>query len=667
MKRISIFALVVLALNLRQPCRADTVATIPPKSLVDLAAPEVEKRFVPSGAQVTVARGADPAAPGVDVSIAPGPAGYPGVNLKPVGDTPWDLTGFGHVEATATNTGIAPLSLSLRIDNPGDWTANLWNAEHIYLRPGKTGTIKVYFGYSWGQPSYRFKPNALSSVTIFTGKTAVNPASFRLLSLVAAGVPGEVAPIDPNSVRTTPVNGVVFGPAIAVNAAKQLVAQGGATARFGNQVLDLSFAGPNQAVTLKPEMGVWNLNGALEVKVDLKNTGALAVAPSVRLDSRGGSSNPIAAAAPIAPGARGQVVVPFAASTPWVGIVDPAQDTLEGKKSWGGEPNTGTNYSSSVANGITILSDAAAGAQSLEVTSIVADVPPAPALPAWLGDKPPVPGDWTQTFDDEFDGNAIDLHKWNIYTAGTFHLGAQDHYSKDNVIVKAGKLTLRIEKKRGHHNDDPAQVENDYATGYADTFGKWTQRYGYFEARVKYPTAPSSFLSFWMMPDRGLAAGDDNLRHSTKKGGMEFDIMETLSIWGPYRHDFGMHWDDYVKYHKSNGAFNLYAPTDKDGFVTVGMLWTPGHVAMYDNGQEVASWDSPRISSVPEYFILDNITGGWESEPLDDSKLPADFVIDYVRAWQRKDLASDADGPKQNDGGPLPPVIAPPVGPASAR
>jgi hypothetical protein len=36
--------------------------------------------------------------------------------------------------------------------------------------------------------------------------------------------------------------------------------------------------------------------------------------------------------------------------------------------------------------------------------------------------------------------------------------------------------------------------------------------------------------------------------------------------------------------------------------------------------------------------------------------LPADFVFDYVRAWQRKDWASAADGPKPNDGGPLPPL-----------
>ena len=89
MKPIFLSAPILLALALPHSCRADSVVG-PAKALIDLTAPCVEKRFVPSGAQVTVAPSADAAAPGIDVSIAPGPAGYPGVNLKP--DTPWDLS-----------------------------------------------------------------------------------------------------------------------------------------------------------------------------------------------------------------------------------------------------------------------------------------------------------------------------------------------------------------------------------------------------------------------------------------------------------------------------------------------------------------------------------------------------------------------------------------------
>jgi hypothetical protein len=46
------------------------------------------------------------------------------------------------------------------------------------------------------------------------------------------------------------------------------------------------------------------------------------------------------------------------------------------------------------------------------------------------------------------------------------------------------------------------------------------------------------------------------------------------------------------------------------------------------------------------------VSGGWANVALDASKLPDDFYIDYVRVWQRKDLASPEDGPKENSGDP---------------
>ena len=38
---------------------------------------------------------------------------------------------------------------------------------------------------------------------------------------------------------------------------------------------------------------------------------------------------------------------------------------------------------------------------------------------------------------------------------------------------------------------------------------------------------------------------------------------------------------------------------DKDGFITSGLLWTPGSAIYYCNGREVLRWENPRISSVP--------------------------------------------------------------------
>ncbi|MGI5869747.1 MAG: hypothetical protein ACOX9C_09950, partial [Kiritimatiellia bacterium] len=81
-------------------------------------------------------------------------------------------------------------------------------------------------------------------------------------------------------------------------------------------------------------------------------------------------------------------------------------------------------------------------------------------------------------------------------------------------------------------------------------------------------------------------------------------------------------------------------------------LWLPGEAVYYGNGVEIGRWEDDRICSVQSYPIFYMVSGGWANAPLDPSKLPDEFVVDYIRVWQRADLASPEDGPKPNDGAP---------------
>ena len=117
------------------------------------------------------------------------------------------------------------------------------------------------------------------------------------------------------------------------------------------------------------------------------------------------------------------------------------------------------------------------------------------------------------TFDEEFDAPSIDAKKWNIY--GPNYWDKASHWSKDNLILGGGVARLRFEKKRGPHNDDPrtrpqnltGQIESDYACGYLDTYDKWVQRYGYFEARVKLPRVPGLWSSARFIGRRATGCG----------------------------------------------------------------------------------------------------------------------------------------------------------------
>jgi beta-glucanase (GH16 family) len=641
--------------------RAQETAAVtgPAKTLIDVTASGSEAQFTPddqANNQVSVSHDGS----GVVITVAQGTSKYPGVMVKAADGKPWDCSTFGHIEARVTNLGTTRTAVVMVVADSADGQNS--SAELVRLDPGQSQTLKAIFGYSYNLKGNTINAATIDHLLIFGGQTKGAPEVFRVETLVAGGPAGEQMPVIPGNVITKPANGVLFGPGAKLDP-KQLSGTAGAQAAIAadGSSLDLTFTAPNQSATLKPADGVWSLNDHLEVKVKLRNSGQTAVTPSVRLDSRRGSSATVAASAPVAPGAETEITVPFQSAVPWVGISEPAQNVLEGKKEWGGNPGTGTPYYSNLTTGVTIL---ASDAGQLQVASIIADVPQ-PNLPSWLGQRPPVDGDWVKTFEDNFDGSTIDLKKWNIYMGGTYHIGKYNHFSKDNVMVKDGQVILRINQNRGHHDDDPNAEINDLATGYLDTYGKWTQRYGYFEIKVKLSRIPGMFPAFWLMPDRGIGWSGKVKRDSTRDNGMEFDIMETQSIWGPFRHDWGMHWDGYFQYHKSNGSFTQYVEPDKDGFITVGMLWTPGKVVEYDDGQETGSWENPRVGSLEEYMIIDNVTGGWENEPVDITQLPGDLAVKYVRCWQRKDLASPDDGPKSNDGGPYPPGQGPMAAPAT--
>jgi beta-glucanase (GH16 family) len=604
----------------------------PAKPFVDLKDPGTAPRFAPTG-NVTVA----PDSGGVSVTIQPGPEGYPGVSLIPDGASVWDLSAFGHVESRIVNTGSTPVNLALRVDGKGDWRQNPWNTETKTLKPGESGDLKVIFGYAYGyKPAYKVNPAEVVKVLLFTGKkNAVQ--SFRIETLQAAGPAGEKPPVDPKTVRVVPKEGRIF-PAKGFDAAKQIEVKGeGGVSVHGAAVkVDFAAGKTGQSVSFKPAVGKWDLREALQVRVRLENAGDAAVTPKVLVNSKDGPAD--SASATLAPGEEKEITVSFSPKVPWQGIKD-----LD-KTAWDGQPNTGTKFASDAAGPVTVAQGPESGAQSLVVSSIIADVPPAPDMPEWLGKRPPVDGDWVQTFNEDFDGPTLDTSKWRIYTEN--YWDKRSHFSKDNVLVENGKANLRYEKKTGFHNDDPAQKQTDYATGFLDTYGKWVQRYGYFEARMKLPKAPGLWPAFWLMPDRGEAEGPQWKRADTGRGAMEFDVMEFLSRWGQYRYNIAMHWDGYDKGHKQTGTTKIYFQPDKEGYITAGLLWLPGLAVFYANGQEVARLESPRVSSVQSDIMFTHVTGGWDNNPIDDQQLPDDFLIDYLRVWQRKDLASEVDGPQ---------------------
>jgi len=590
------------------------------RPLLDLSREQSLKQIIPTPAgEVEFALEGDK--PGVMVKVHPGKNEFPGVEVHP--DTAvWNMSKFGYVEAKVTNTGTVPISICLRIDNDGDWTKDPWNAENAYSKAGETVIVRVRFGHSWGKPGFALDPTKVNAIHLFCNKSRDEQA-FRIDSIIVGGSPGEKPPLNPQDVRTKPTDGMLLG------VGKKLAVAPAVTAFNSNAELSTNDyssnlkanfpAGSNDGyVILKPSIGCWDLSDYLEVVVHARNTGAAPVKIRAKLVSGSNESDWVQANTQMTPNGSQMVRLPFATS-----------DVI--KMRINGSVRGFNPFESDRASGIMIAADGE-GKRSVLIDSVKAVVPGAMNMPSWLGKRPPVAGKWKQTMAEEFDGNNLNEKLWTIYHPN--YWDKQAHFSKDNVILNNGMLTLRFDKKRGHENDDPSKPETDYATGFITSTHKWTQLYGYFESRIKLPHAPGMWPAFWMMPDRGEAAGV--AREDTRDGGMEFDILEYLSRYGPYRYNIAMHWDGYEKDHKSVGTDRFYVQPDKDGFYTAGLLWEPGKLTFYCNGREIAQMTGDRVASVPEYILFTAVSGGWGGNDLTGQGFPSDLVIDYVRAWQKE-------------------------------
>ena len=641
-----------------------------PKTLLDPKPKVAQRQLAPSfGADAQIVAKAN--ASGFDMVIKKGDAPWPGVVVQPADGTPWNLVLYGHVEAKVTNTGDAETVINLRVDNAGPSSENRWNAEMKKLAAGQTAVVRVYFGYSYNfQRGFKLDPKAVTRLLFFCTKTD-RDVSFRIEDVKAAGWEGEPVGTNPDEARIKPQGGMIMSAGKPAKDAVLLLSNGGAKAAFSSSgasvLVDFADGGQKTSAQIKPKVGgFWDLSDHMRMVVRLRNTGKTPCSPGLFLGSIDGPTKTCTPAAPIAPGQDASVIIPFAPDLPWTAPTDAAQTDPSTGGHWDRMPGTGTSFRNHKVRALTIMPDPQGGAQSIEIVGIIADQPPV-QLPSWLGEKPPVEGDWIKTLDEEFDGQVLNDKIWSVYWFNWWD--KRQHYSKDNTFLRDGKLVIRTEKKTGLHNDGtsvgmPGEIgppETPYATGWADTFGKWTQRYGYFEFRAKLPRAAHMWPGIWMMPDRGLAKFPDGLpkvnwqgfkgRTDTFNGGMEIDIIESQSIWGPHRFNIACHWDGYAKEHKKLGTSANYVETDSEGFIVVGLLWLPGSLSFYGNGEEIWRWESPRIVSEQMYVQFQNMLGGWESDPLDDAQLPSDFEIDYMRVWQRADLATPADGPKPNRGG----------------
>lgn len=238
------------------------------------------------------------------------------------------------------------------------------------------------------------------------------------------------------------------------------------------------------------------------------------------------------------------------------------------------------------------------------------------------GDSPtaPDPTVWEPTFSDEFDGSSLDYSKWTPKDpSGVVRNDELQAHILKAFTVKDGILTIRSE-------DEPAfydGAKRDYRSGMMTTTGKFAQRYGRFEMRCRVPKGRGLWPAFWMLPEPPAWPP-------------EIDILEILGQ-EPDKIYFSNHWPDPREAEgNSLSQTGEFKGVDfSDGFHTVAVEWDRGEIRWFVDGVQRHRSDQ----SVPEVsmLLLVNLAvGGWAEYPTAETAFPAEFQVDYVRAWKRR-------------------------------
>jgi beta-glucanase (GH16 family) len=569
---------------------------------------------------------------------------YPGFDF-PLAGGQLNLAGFAGVQATIVNVGQSRLNVALRAGNPGDWRQSPWNTGNVWIAPGETKTLKVTFGQSYGHSGYALDASRVNVLKLYVEKPRPD-AALLVSNLVPFGTASATPAAPVSSTPAAPVAAgadAVYSPSIGgelLDLAKNKLAgfnYNESSAVLENGKIKVTFdAGSNYPNIQFPiPQGGWDLAAFGGISVTVQNPNDRKVTVFMRVDNPG----------------RWQ-------DEPWntenlvIGAGETKTLTLTfGKQN--GAPAFPLNSKRISAIQVfivrpktatpLILSDLVASGSPADAANELSFTKPedrnTPAvLPDWLGKRPPadIPGDWVLTLDENFDGTSLNEKMWTKrFPWDGPQPGQLQRYVPENVTVANGVAIFKAEKKFGHENNDPKLPTRNYASGLIQSYDKWSQLYGYYEARIKVPYVRGLWPAYWMMPDRGPASGLDIwARRDTGNGAMEIDIMEILSEWGPGRNSVAVHWDGYGSNHKQWGTSQIYYGPTPDGFHVFGLLWEPGKLTWYVDGKKTAELINDRVSNVPSYLKFNIQMGGWATKNVDDANLPAVMEVDYTRAWQ---------------------------------
>lgn len=244
--------------------------------------------------------------------------------------------------------------------------------------------------------------------------------------------------------------------------------------------------------------------------------------------------------------------------------------------------------------------------------------------------------DYILIWNDEFNGDQLDLNKWN-YQLGTgseyglwgWGNGESQYYKAENSFIENGVLVIEAKLENF--------INSNYTSSRINTKNKGDWLYGKFVARMKLPSAGGTWPAFWMLPT--------NSPYGSWPNSGEIDIMEHFGCDGMYGgnpfstvHNNIFNWNGGIPPTSYSNNVN----NENNEFLNYELLWTEESLNFFIDGVNVGTYskDDSGWEQWPfdqHFHIILNLAVGssYMACGTEDDLFPQRFEIDYVRVYQK--------------------------------
>ena len=241
--------------------------------------------------------------------------------------------------------------------------------------------------------------------------------------------------------------------------------------------------------------------------------------------------------------------------------------------------------------------------------------------------------------EEEFSTSGVPNTAFWTYDIGTGNNGwgnnELQYYSKrpQNIKVEDGVLKITAIKE--------SFMGAAYTSGRIISKGKFEQKYGRFEARIKMPYGKGLWPAFWLLGNNielNLETPDDPATVAWPKCG-EIDIMEYLGS-NPTNIFGTVHGPGYSGGNAISKNFALTNNRYDNDFHIFGIEWGENYINYYVDDvlyNQITPKNVPGewVFNQPFYIILNMAVGGsFPGSPNSQTVFPQTMVVDYVRVYQ---------------------------------